>query len=129
HGALPIYAAQCARLGIDRQLGLPQVAEGCATVWNQFTIRVPGGRRDALQQFLSERKIGSAIYYPIPLHRQNCFEALGCQPGSLPASEQAAEEVLSLPIFPEMTREEQDRVIGAIAEFCGVAGGSAKRAA
>jgi len=123
------YAAQFARIGIDRQLGLPQVAEGCATVWNQFTIRVPGGRRDALQQYLNERKIGSAIYYPIPLHLQKCFEALGCQKGSLPESERAAEEVLSLPIFPEMTREEQDRVIGAIAEFCGVAGGSVKRAA
>lgn len=123
------YAAQFARLGIDRQLGLPQVAEGCATVWNQFTIRVPGGRRDALQQYLNERKIGSAIYYPIPLHLQKCFEALGCQKGSLPESERAAEEVLSLPIFPEMTRDEQDRVIGAIAEFCGVAGGSLKRAA
>jgi dTDP-4-amino-4,6-dideoxygalactose transaminase len=123
------YAAQFARLGIDRQLGLPQVDDGCATVWNQFTIRVPGGRRDALQQYLNERKIGSAIYYPIPLHLQKCFEALGCQKGSLPESERAAEEVLSLPIFPEMTREEQDRVIGAIAEFCGVAGGSVKRAA
>lgn len=123
------YAAQFARLGVDRQLGLPQVADGCAMVWNQFTIRVPGGRRDALQQFLNERKIGSAIYYPIPLHLQKCFAALGCQPGSLPESERAAEEVLSLPIYPEMTRDEQDRVIGSIAEFCGVASGSVQRAA
>jgi dTDP-4-amino-4,6-dideoxygalactose transaminase len=123
------YAAQFARLGIDRQLGLPQVADGCATVWNQFTIRVPAGRRDGLQQYLSDRKIGSAIYYPIPLHLQKCFAALGCQPGSLPHSEQAAEEVLSLPIYPEMTRDEQDRVVGAIAEFCGTASGSMKRAA
>jgi len=115
------YAAQFARLGIDRQLELPQVAEGCASVWNQFTIRVPGGRRDALGQFLSDRKIGSAVYYPIPLHLQKCFAALGCQRGSLPATEQAAEEVLSLPIFPEMTRQEQDRVIAALAEFCDAA--------
>jgi dTDP-4-amino-4,6-dideoxygalactose transaminase len=69
------------------------------------------------------------VYYPIPLHLQKCFAALGCQRGSLPVSEQAAEEVLSLPIFPEMTREEQDRVIGALAEFCGVAAKSASRAA
>ena len=123
------YAAQFARLGVDRQLGLPEVADGCAMVWNQFTVRVPGGRRDALQQFLNERQIGSAIYYPIPLHLQKCFAALGCQPGSLPESERAAEEVLSLPIYPEMTRDEQDRVIGSTAEFCGVAGGSVKRAA
>lgn len=123
------YAAQFARLGVDRHLGLPQVADGCAMVWNQFTIRVPGDRRDALQQYLSDRKMGSAIYYPIPLHLQKCFAALGCQPGSLPHSERAATEVLSLPIYPEMTRDEQDRVIGAIAEFCGAARGTVKRAA
>jgi dTDP-4-amino-4,6-dideoxygalactose transaminase len=123
------YAAQLARLGVDRYLGLPQVAEHCATVWNQFTIRVPGGHRDRLQQLLSERKIGSAVYYPIPLHLQKCFAALGYKRGSLPASEQAADEVLSLPVFPEMTCEEQDRVIGAIAEFCGVTARPASRAA
>ena len=123
------YAAQFARLGIDRYLGLPQVAAECVSVWNQFTIRAPGGLRDSLQQFLSDRKIGSAVYYPIPLHLQKCFATLGCQRGTLPVSEQAADEVLSLPIFPEMTREEQDRVIGALAEFCGVAAKPASRAA
>jgi dTDP-4-amino-4,6-dideoxygalactose transaminase len=114
------YAAQLARLGVDRHLVLPQVAEACASVWNQFTIRIAGGRRDELQKFLADRKIGSAVYYPIPLHLQKCFAELGCQRGSLPASELAADEVLSLPIFPEMTRAEQDRVIAALAEFCGV---------
>jgi len=123
------YAAQFARLGVDRHIGLPQVAPECVSVWNQFTIRVPGGRRDALQQFLNERKIGSAVYYPIPLHLQQCFADLGYQRGDLPVSEQAAEEVLSLPIYAEMTRDEQDRVIGAIAEFCGVAAKPASRAA
>jgi dTDP-4-amino-4,6-dideoxygalactose transaminase len=123
------YAAQFARLGIDRSLGLPTVAEGCVSVWNQFTIRVPGGRRDALLAYLAERKIGSAVYYPIPLHLQKCFAELGCRRGTLPVCEQAADEVLSLPIFPEMTREEQDSVIAAIAEFCGAAAKSATRAA
>src|SRR5688500_2897526 len=123
------YAAQFARLGIDRYLGLPQVAPECVSVWNQFTIRAPGGLRDSLQQYLSDRKIGSAVYYPIPLHLQKCFAELGCQRGMLPVSEQAADEVLSLPIFPEMTREEQDRVIGALAEFYGVAAKPASRAA
>lgn len=123
------YAAQFARLGIDQHIGLPQVAPNCASVWNQFTIRVPGGGRDALQQLLSERKIGSAVYYPIPLHLQKCFAELGYQPGSLPASEQACQEVLSLPIYAEMTRDEQDLVIGAIAEFCGVASGRTSKAA
>jgi dTDP-4-amino-4,6-dideoxygalactose transaminase len=122
------YAAQFARQGIDKHLVLPQIAEGCATVWNQFTIRVPHGRRDALQQHLNERKIGSAVYYPIPLHLQKCFAELGYRSGSLPASEQAADEVLSLPIFPEMTRQEQDRVIAALAEFCGIHKPAAKAA-
>jgi dTDP-4-amino-4,6-dideoxygalactose transaminase len=113
------YAAQCVRLGLDRQLGLPQVAEGCASVWNQFTIRVPDGRRDALQQLLGERKIGAAVYYPIPLHLQECFASWGYQPGSLPETEAACREVLSLPIYECLTRAEQDLVIGALADFCG----------
>ena len=123
------YAAQFAHLGIDRYIGLPQVAEGCATVWNQFTIRVPGGCRDQLQQHLAAQKIGSAIYYPVPLHLQQCFAALGHQRGDLPECEQAADEVLSLPVFPEMTRDEHDRVISAIGEFCGVTATQASRAA
>jgi dTDP-4-amino-4,6-dideoxygalactose transaminase len=122
------YAAQFARLGMENQLQLPQLAEGCSSVWNQFTIRVSGGRRDALQQRLNEQKIGSAVYYPIPLHLQKCFAQLGYQRGSLPHSEQAAEEVLSLPIYAEMTRAEQDCVIAALAEFCGVAKLGAKAA-
>jgi dTDP-4-amino-4,6-dideoxygalactose transaminase len=123
------YAAQFARLGVERQIMLPQVNSNCGSVWNQFTIRVAGGRRDALQQHLSDKKIGSAVYYPIPLHLQKCFAPLGYQPGSLPVSEQACREVLSLPIYAEMTREEQDRVIDAIAEFCGVARSGASKAA
>ena len=123
------YAAQLARLGVDRQLQLPTVAEGCASVWNQYTIRVPGGRRDALQKELAARQIGSAVYYPIPLHLQACFASLGYRRGDLPVSERAAEEVLSLPIYPEMTRVEQDIVIAALAEFCGAAATPAQRAA
>jgi dTDP-4-amino-4,6-dideoxygalactose transaminase len=115
------YAAQFVRLGLDRHLGLPQVAPGCGSVWNQFTVRVPAGRRDALQQFLSERKIGSAVYYPIPLHLQKCFAFCGYKPGSLPASEQASLEVLSLPIYEKLTQAEQDAVIGALAQFYGIA--------
>jgi dTDP-4-amino-4,6-dideoxygalactose transaminase len=121
------YAAQLMRMGLDAQLRLPQVAEGCTSVWNQFTVRVRGGRRDALQQFFNERKIGSAVYYPIPLHMQKCFASCGYERGSLPVTERAAEEVLSLPIYECLTRPEQDAVIGALAEFCGV--GRASKAA
>ncbi|QDT01294.1 DegT/DnrJ/EryC1/StrS family aminotransferase [Adhaeretor mobilis] len=120
------YVNEFDRLGFNQQsfgasLTLPVESPGCTSVWNQFTVRVPGGRRDALQSFLQEREIGSAIYYPVPLHRQKCFLNLGYAEGSLPVTEQAAEEVLSLPVFPELTRREQDRVIAALAEFSGIA--------
>ncbi len=115
------YAREFARLGIDQQLGVPVEADGCGSIWNQYTVRVPGGRRDEFQQFLAKRKIGSAIYYPIPLHLQECFTDLGYEPGSLPITEQAAEEVLSLPIFAELTTEEQNCVIRAAAEFYEIA--------
>lgn len=114
------YAEEFARLGVDKQLGVPQVADGCVSIWNQYTVRIPNGQRDRFQQHLADRKIGAAIYYPIPLHLQECFAELGYQPGSLPVTEQAAKEVLSLPIFAELTRDEHDSVISAIAEFYGV---------
>lgn len=115
------YVNEFDRLGLDNDFTLPAEASGCPSVWNQFTIRVLGGRRDALQKFLQEKQIGSAIYYPVPLHLQKCFLNLGYTPGSLPLTEQACEEVLSLPVFPELTRREQDRVIQSLAEFANVA--------
>jgi dTDP-4-amino-4,6-dideoxygalactose transaminase len=114
------YRDEFLRLGLHQHLGLPQVAQGCQSVWNQYTIRVPGGKRDALAAHLAANKIGSAVYYPVPLHLQECFAELGCQPGSLPATEQAAAEVLSLPVYAELTMREQDRVIQSLAEFCGI---------
>lgn len=114
------YRDEFSRLGIDRQLGLPSVARGCTSVWNQYTIRVPGGRRDALLAHLTAQKIGAAVYYPVPLHLQECFAGLGYQAGSLPETERASAEVLSLPIYAELTMREQDRVIQSLADFCGV---------
>ena len=115
------YAAEFDRLGLDQFLGIPRVAQGCQSVWNQYTVRVSDGQRNALQKHLADRKIGSAIYYPIPLHRQKCFATLGYQKGSLPVTEQAVEEVLSLPIFAELAPQEQQRVIKSLAEFFDVA--------
>lgn len=86
-------------------------------VWNQYSLRVTGGRRDALRAHLQERKIGSEIYYPIPLHQQVCFKKLGYGEGSLPYTEQASKEILHLPIFPELTAEEQESVVSAIRSF------------
>jgi dTDP-4-amino-4,6-dideoxygalactose transaminase len=86
-------------------------------VYNQYTIRCE--RRDDLKALLGRHGIGSAIYYPIPLHLQECFASLGGRRGQFPESERAAEEVLSLPVFPELTEEEQDHVIARIREFYG----------
>lgn len=107
--------------GLDTRLGLPQVAAGCDAVWNQFTIRVPDGQRDILQKHLSDHAIGSAVYYPIPLHHQACFKHLGFPSPSLPATEQACQEVVSLPVYEGLAQSEQNRVIQSIAKFFHVA--------
>jgi len=84
-------------------------------IYNQYIIRV--SQRDKLQAFLSERKIGTEIYYPMPLHRQECFADWGYQAGAYPVSEAAAVETLALPIYPELTEEQKQTVVQTIAEF------------
>jgi dTDP-4-amino-4,6-dideoxygalactose transaminase len=112
------YSAAFKERGLGDWIVAPKVTGGCQSVWNQYTVRVTGGRRDALQKHLAERQIGSAIYYPVPLHLQKCFASLGYWERSLPVTEQACREVLSLPVYPEMTAGEQESVVDAIAEFC-----------
>lgn len=101
-------------------LGIPGVApplmpEGYEHVFHQYTIRVE--RRDALVQILNERKIGSAVYYPVPLHLQPLYASLGHKAGDFPHAEHAAQEVLSLPMFPELRSEQIARVAEAVSEF------------
>jgi dTDP-4-amino-4,6-dideoxygalactose transaminase len=94
---------------------LPQEVAGSRHVWHQYVIRT--GRRDELREFLTARKIGSEIYYPVPLHMQEALKDLGYKQGNFPEAERAAREVLALPIFPELREDEQQTVVAAIAEF------------
>jgi dTDP-4-amino-4,6-dideoxygalactose transaminase len=84
-------------------------------IYNQYTIKVP--HRDELRAFLAERGIGSEIYYPVPFHRQECFQHLGAKDTDFPFSNDLADEVLSLPIFPELTRAQIEEVVATIGEF------------
>lgn len=97
------------------QIQTPYTEPGNLHIYNQYVIRVP--KRDELQAYLKEHHIGNAIYYPISLHLQECFEYLGYKAGDFPESEKAAVETLALPVYPELTQEQQDYVIETIADF------------
>ncbi len=94
---------------------LPQSSKPAHHVFHQYVIRAY--RRDELREFLTARKIGTEIYYPIPLHLQPCFVYLGYREGDFPEAERAAKEVLALPMFPELTEEEQRWVVKSVADF------------
>lgn len=93
----------------------PVVDERNESIYNQYTLRVP--RRDALLEHLKQRQIGAAVYYPLPLHLQPCFWYLGYTKGAFPVAEAAADEVLSLPVFPELTPAQLDQVVDAVRSF------------
>ena len=92
----------------------PAVAENSSSVWHQYVLRVPNGKRDAFKKYLEDKEIGTIIHYPIPPHLSEAYSYLGMGKGSLPITEQYADEVLSLPMYNGMTMEEQAYVIDAI---------------
>src|SRR5579872_1493699 len=98
---------------------LPGTLHDRRHVYNQYCVRIAAGRRDQVLAGLRARRIGCSVYYPKPLHLQTCFADLGGQPGSLPVAEQAARESLALPIYSELTEEQQERVVRAISESLG----------
>jgi dTDP-4-amino-4,6-dideoxygalactose transaminase len=111
------YEGLFASHGLRELVGLPIERPGNFHVYNQYVIRVPSLLRDSLRDHLTAKKIGTEIYYPIPLHLQVCFASLGHKPGDFPHSEAAARQTLALPIYPELTDEEQRYVVGSIHRF------------
>jgi dTDP-4-amino-4,6-dideoxygalactose transaminase len=95
----------------------PFVDPANESIFNQYTIRVP--RRDKVREHLTAKGIGHSVYYPLPLHLQPCFAYLGYKQGACPESERAADEVLSLPVFPELTSAQLDEVVAAVRGFFG----------
>ncbi len=103
-------------IGEDR-LTTPYKDPNAFHVWNQYAIRVAGGRRDELRAHLADSGVGSEIYYPVPMHKQECFLNLNVDSSTLPETERACAEVLNLPIFPSLTEAEQTQVVDTIASY------------
>jgi dTDP-4-amino-4,6-dideoxygalactose transaminase len=109
------YDAAFARAGLGAKLRTPHVMAGYRHIFNQYVVRAQN--RDALRTRLTERGIGSEIYYPVPLHLQKCFAYLNYRAGDFPESERAAGETLALPIYPELNEAQLAHVVATIAEF------------
>jgi dTDP-4-amino-4,6-dideoxygalactose transaminase len=109
------YSTAFAQPSLQEHLMSPQVLAGRRHVFNQYVLRVQ--QRDALKQHLAEAGIGTEIYYPIPLHRQECFAYLDSRPEDCPESTRAAEEVLAIPIYPELTEVQKAYVVETLASF------------
>lgn len=111
-----LYSELLAETDLSFPLIAPKIRTDGRHIFHQYVIRVPGNR-DALMEHLKARGVGTKIYYPIPLHRQECFAYLGYREGDFPESENAARETLALPVYPELTDEQQAYVVDSIRSF------------
>jgi len=115
------YGEMFRELNLLSSIEAPVTAADRRHVFNQYTLRVRGGMRDAVMEYMRAEGVGCAVYYPIPLHMQKCFEYLGYRAEDFPESKRAAEEVLSLPIFAELTDQQLTRVATVLAEAASAA--------
>lgn len=104
-------------MGLGDFLTMPYRQPDCGHTFNQYVVQVAGGQRDALVRHFQAEKIGYEIYYPMPLHMQDCLKPLGYKAGDFPVSEAAATCVVALPMFPEITAEQQERVVSSVKAF------------
>jgi dTDP-4-amino-4,6-dideoxygalactose transaminase len=109
------YDTAFAKAGLTSKVTLPYAVPGYRHIYNQYVIRA--SRRDELRAHLAEQGVGTEIYYPVPLHEQECFTYLGYKPEDCPESSRAAKETLALPIYPELSKEQLQYVVDQIARF------------
>ncbi len=114
------YIALFREAGLPERVLLPVEPQGSYHIYNQFVLRVP--HRNKLKAFLDQRGIGNEIYYPVPFHLQPCFASLGYARGAFPHAELAADQTIAIPIYAELSLDQQRTVVGAIAEFLGAGG-------
>ena len=111
-----VYTRLLSEADLSFELVTPFVRPDCRHIFHQYVIRVPG-HRDALMDHLRERGVGTKVYYPIPLHRQECFSYLGYKEGAFPEAERAAAETFALPAYPELSEAQQVYVVDSIKSF------------
>jgi dTDP-4-amino-4,6-dideoxygalactose transaminase len=111
------YDAAFPEAGLTEHVSIPQALSGHRHIYNQYVVRAQ--RRDELRAYLTEARIGNEIYYPVPLHMQKCFDYLGYRPEDCPESVRAAAETLAIPIYPELSQDQQRQVVETISDFYG----------
>jgi dTDP-4-amino-4,6-dideoxygalactose transaminase len=117
HGNASRYSTMFEQSGLSQKIGLPFQDPAAFHVWNQYSLRIGEGRRDALKAYLQQNGVGCEIYYPVPLHKQQCFQGKSCSKVDLPETDRAAREILHVPVYPELTSSEQHRVVDVIDQY------------